>query len=113
MNAQKRFFNSSFDVKLARRRKRRASMLNHSSIWLSHEQCRGVNTNRIRCSERSRYSVREALERSTPDTNLTPRSDVSPIWAATYRTRSSDLWVSRLSTTKIQRPPGSTEIVVE
>ena len=58
MNSSARVFKSSVEVKLDRFRSRRARIENQISIWLSHEQWRGVYTKRMRWDASSRNFFR-------------------------------------------------------
>ena len=69
-----RSLSCSTEEKLARLSRRRTRILNHSSIWLSHEARLGVYTKRMRCLESARKSARVAHERRIPRRPFLPRS---------------------------------------
>src|SRR6266542_3590158 len=97
MNARMRARRSSTEVQLARRSSLRTRMENHSSIWLSHEQCFGVYTKRMRWDGSVRTAARLAIDVRMPVFSLAPRSSETPQRVATRRTSVSDLCVSSWS----------------
>src|SRR5262249_44277372 len=91
---------SSTDVKLPRRTAYRVIIPKTISIWLSHELCLGVYTNRMRWLSSDRNSCRLRIDWSTPRLPFWPRSSGRPHRRVTNSTRVAEQWVLRLSRTK-------------
>src|SRR6266508_2044270 len=111
MNARMRALRSSNEVKLERHSSLRTRMLNQISIWLSHEVCLGVYTNRMRCPWSLRKAARIFWDFNTPFWPLTPRSASMPQVWATHNTRPSDWCVFTLSSSNTQLVWGSLKTV--
>lgn len=77
------------------------------SIWLSHEQCLRVYTNRTRCPGSPRHAARLGRVARMPCWPFSPNAPFRPHAAATQYTKPADWCVLRLSVMKTHSAAGS------